>query len=106
TAPIFEADGPKQKATPEIQLLTVREKRNGPRIEAIFAGDAQLDREPVGKIDEVFGLDDAARDVGTKAVVASSEIRPRIVDLVRDRPWPACTRGEIAVAQGTQRLAN
>ncbi len=73
------------------------------RIEPVLLGDAKLEREPVGKIDEVFVLDHAAGNVGAQPVVAAGEVGSRIVDVIRDRPWrrhrasrnsrsPGCTR--------------
>ena len=51
--------------------------------------DAKLEREPVGKIDEILVLDHAAGDVGAQPVVAAREVGARIVNAVRPRPGAA-----------------
>ena len=109
TAPplaVLEAYAPQQHAAPQIELLAVRQELDGSRIEPVLLGDAKLEREPVGEIDEILVLDHAAGDVGAQPIVAAGEVGPRIVNAIRHRPGGGAARREIAIPQGAQGFAD
>ena len=80
--------------------------RDGSGIEPVRIGDAKLEREPVGKIDEVLVLDHPAGNIGAQPVVAAGEVGPWIVDVIRHRPGCGPARREIAIPQGAQGFAD
>src|SRR5271165_5509517 len=103
---ILEADVSQQHAAPQIELLAIRQELDGSRIEPVLGGDPKLEREPIGKIDEILALDHTTGDVGAQPIVTAGEISSRIMNVIRHRPGSGAACREIAVAQRAQSLTN
>ena len=72
---VLEAYAPQQHAAPEVEFPAVRQEL-GLDIEPVPFGDAKLEREPIGEIDEILILDHAASNVGAQPIVTAGEISP------------------------------
>ena len=94
---ILKFHGAQEHAAPKIKFLPVRQYRDASFIEPLAVRDAELEREPVGQIHEVFVLDHATGDIGLEPVVAAGEVSPRIMDAVCDCSGRGPARGEVAV---------
>jgi hypothetical protein len=90
----------------QIELLVVRQELDGSHLKPLLFGDAKREREPVGEIHQVLVFDHAAGDVGRQPIVASGEVGPRIVNVIRHHPGGGATCREIAIPQGAQGFAD
>nr|WP_052681955.1 hypothetical protein [Saccharothrix sp. ST-888] len=71
---------PGEHASPQIQFQALV---RGRAVEPVAALAAEGQRQPVGAVDQVLVVDDAARDAGGDAVVAPGQVRAGVVDAVR-----------------------
>ena len=94
---ILKFHGAQEHAAPKIKFLPVRQYRDASFIEPLAVRDAELEREPVGQIHEVFVLDHATGDIGLEPVVPAGKVSPRIMDAVCDCSGRGPARGEVAV---------
>ncbi len=77
----------------------------GRDVEPLSVCDPELQRQPVGDVDQFLVLHVAAPDVADQPVVQAREVGARVVDVVGHRLGQRSTGDEVAVAQGAQRLA-
>ena len=83
TLAVLETDGPREKPTLQVELLSVGQQRGGLDVEPVLVADAKIERQPVGKIDEFLVLDRAALDLGQQSIIAAGEVGAGIGGAVR-----------------------
>src|SRR5690606_16930926 len=62
--------------------------------------------QPVGGVDEILVLEHPPTDLGTEPVVATRDVRARVMHAVGDGLGGGAARREVAVAERTQGLAH
>ncbi len=87
-----------------VEPLTVVPELGLVDVEPGLAVHPDLQRQPVGQVDQVLILDDPARHLGLQPVVAAGQIAARIVDAIGGTFRRGAAGGEIAVAEREQRL--
>ena len=104
TPAVAEAKPAHHRRVAEVHLVPVAQKLDVLQVDRLVAADAELEHEPVGKVDQVLVEHRAAAHDGRLPVVAAMCVGARIVDVVHVGPLGAATRAEIAVAGRGQHL--
>src|SRR6187200_2529540 len=105
SAAIFKIDAAQKHAAPEIEFLTIRENVHPSQVEPFAAVNAELEREPVRKVNQILVFDDASGDIGALPVVTAREIGSRIIDIIHHGPGGRSPGGKISVAERAQGFA-
>ncbi len=100
-----EPDQPVQDGVAHVQVLPVPEQVRRAGGEPRAAGRREGQRQPVRQVDHVLVGQPMTRDVRGEPVVASGDVGPRVVDGAGPGLRCRASRGEPAVAQRAQRLA-
>ncbi len=103
-ATVAETQRAFQNSLPDVQFLLVRKQFDGAKVEPIPVADAKVQYQPVRCIDQAFILDRLVGNSVGQAVIAAGDIGAGIMNAIRRRLRCGTTRGEIAVAERTQRL--
>jgi hypothetical protein len=81
---VAEPRQPGEDASPEVELEAVIQHLCGRRTEPAAATGTEVERQPVGRVDQALVVDGAARDLGVQPVVDARDVGTRVVDVVGD----------------------
>ena len=101
---VADTEQAREHAAAQVQLLPVAEHLQLVQVQPPAALGPEGQRQPVGRVDQVLVLDLAAGDPADQAVVAAGDIGAGVVDGVGGCLGRGPAGGEVAVAEGAQRL--
>ena len=105
TGPIAKPNRPFQDGLSDIQFLMVGQNLNDIDIEPITVLDAEVERQPIGGIDQIFILDGLAGDVSIKPVVAAGDLGAGVMNAIRLRFRSRSPGRKVTIAEGAERFA-
>jgi hypothetical protein len=103
-AAVAEAQLARDQGVADVELVPVGEQVDVVEPDRVLALDPELEREPVGQVDEVLVEDRAAAEDRGLAVEDAVRVRARVVDASLVLPLGGPARAEVAVARRGQCL--
>ena len=102
---IPEPNCPDQHAPPHVEVLPVLKYVDGFELEPRAVVDPEGERQPVGQVDDALVLYSVAVHHIAEPVVTAGRVGARVMDVPGARFGGGTTGGEVAIADGAQRLA-